>query len=321
MGFLRLFLASMVLLSHMGYSVYGYNPGVMAVVVFYLLAGNVVAKLWFKAPESQRIQWFYRDRALRIFPMYYLSFLFAALLWWLLRPENYHVSVFPTAFDWFSNLTVLPLNYFMYNGTDRFTLLAPAWSLAVELQFYLLVPFLLHKRYIIYLAFLASFLVFCAAQLGYLDADIFGYRLLLGMLFVFLSGALCVNPSLIERRFLQFLWLACCFYAAVLLIKGGNPSFVFEVALGYAIGLPVVLWVQAKKRINSTTFHRLQRRAGIYSYGLFLIHFPMLWWVQPWLGTGLDAVAVVWLFSLCYAALVYRFFEKPIWEKCRPNLA
>jgi peptidoglycan/LPS O-acetylase OafA/YrhL len=48
MGSLRFLLACLVLLSHLGISIGGLNPGVSAVVVFYLLAGHVAARLWLK---------------------------------------------------------------------------------------------------------------------------------------------------------------------------------------------------------------------------------------------------------------------------------
>lgn len=320
MGLIRLFLASCVLISHMGYTIYGYNPGVMAVVVFYLLAGNVVAKLWFKAPVTHRLRWFYRDRALRILPLYYVSLFVAAILWWWLQPTSHHLSLTPTFFSWLSNLTILPLNYFMYNGIDGFTLLAPAWSLAVEIQFYLLVPFLLRSRNRVYVAFFLSLLTFMAAQSGVLDSDTFGYRLLVGVLFVFLSGVLSLSTRPVDRWLLIAVWLGCCFYAAKLYLWQTQTDFLFEVATGYALGLPLLLWGRPMTAFASPVWQLVQRRAGVYSYGVFLIHFPILWCVEPWLGTGFIALFTVWLGSLLYAHFAYFIIEQPIWRRCRPRL-
>lgn len=320
MGALRLLLAFLVLLSHMGYSGFGYNLGVMAVVVFYLLAGQVVAKLWLNAPTEQRLHWFMRDRALRILPQYYTSLLVAALLWWGLHPDNYHVSIAPNWTNWLENLTILPLNYYMFNGSDRFTLLAPAWSLAVEIQFYLLVPLLLLNRNILYAALGLSLVVFTLAQLGYLNSDIYGYRLLPGVLFVFLSGALCIYPHAWARHVLLVLWLLCCIYITYLLRQPYTPSFVLEVAVGFMVGLPLVWWHSQPRSCPRSTsrWARLQQRAGLYSYALFLIHFPLLWWLQPWLGRGAWAVTLIVVLSLLYAELVYRLIERPLWRRYRP---
>ena len=56
-GYFRFFLATLVLLSHVGMNLNGFNPGVAAVVSFYMLAGYVVCKLLTKIflPESQFI--------------------------------------------------------------------------------------------------------------------------------------------------------------------------------------------------------------------------------------------------------------------------
>ena len=45
-GYIRFALAFLVMLSHIGVRVYGLNPGVMAVVIFYILAGYVVSHLF-----------------------------------------------------------------------------------------------------------------------------------------------------------------------------------------------------------------------------------------------------------------------------------
>ena len=71
-GYLRFILAYAVMLSHIGVRVHGLNPGVMAVVVFYLLAGYVVSFLYRElfASRQERLRYFYMDRIKRIFPLY-----------------------------------------------------------------------------------------------------------------------------------------------------------------------------------------------------------------------------------------------------------
>lgn len=45
-GYIRFFLAFLVLISHLGIRFKGMNEGVFAVVIFYILAGHVVTKLF-----------------------------------------------------------------------------------------------------------------------------------------------------------------------------------------------------------------------------------------------------------------------------------
>jgi peptidoglycan/LPS O-acetylase OafA/YrhL len=62
----------MVLLSHFEYEVLGLHLGVIAVVLFYILAGHVVTDLMTRVfePGRQLIWRFYAERCLRIFPLY-----------------------------------------------------------------------------------------------------------------------------------------------------------------------------------------------------------------------------------------------------------
>jgi len=245
-GFFRFFLAAMVLISHMGINVLGINPGVCAVVVFYLLAGQVVCKLWQRQADlafGSRIRWFYRDRIWRIAPMYgYVLLLGMAA--WLLGAESYFMSATPGLIEWANNLLVIPLNYFMFNGSDTFTLLPPAWSLAAEIQFYVLVPFLLTKTRRVALAWAASLAVFLAAQTPMLNTDVFGYRLLAGIGFVFICGCWLAARKPLSlanpRQIALFgLWLMVGLYAAALwAIPAHREPFNLEVALGPSLRCP-----------------------------------------------------------------------------------
>ncbi|EWC39209.1 acyltransferase family protein [Stutzerimonas stutzeri] len=160
-----------MLISHLGISVAGINPGVSAVAIFYLLAGRVVSRLWREQPERGVISggvWFYRDRLWRILPLYMFA-LVVAFIVWLLGASSPFLLREPEMTDWLANLLIVPLSYYMYSGQDAFTLLPPAWSLGVELQFYLLVPLLLSRPLWAVVFSALSFLTFCSAQLGWLD--------------------------------------------------------------------------------------------------------------------------------------------------------
>lgn len=321
MGALRLFLAIVVMFSHMGYTFYGYNLGVTAVVIFYLLAGQVVARLWYKAPVERRLWWFLRDRALRILPAYYISLALVAFLWWVgLLYDPHFLALSPATFEWFANISLIPMNYFMFNDSDRFALLPTAWSLAVEVQFYLLVPLLLSRRSLFRVCALVSLLIYAGAQLGFLQQDYYGYRLLPGVLWVFLSGALLAQPSRRHYAVLGVLWVACCIYTICLFyVSQPYKPHLMEVAVGYVLGVPLVHFL-SRVSILSSGFQRFQRYAGACSYPLFLIHLPVIWLIHGLFGT-VDA-AWVWVLavSLVYSVCLHRFIELPLWRWLRPAL-
>ncbi len=320
MGLLRLFLASLVLISHLGISVAGVNPGVSAVAIFYLLAGRVVSRLWREQPERGVISggmWFYRDRLWRILPLYMFA-LIVALIVWLLGASSPFLLREPEMTDWLANLLIVPLSYYMYSGQDAFTLLPPAWSLGVELQFYLLVPLLLSRPLWAVVFSALSFLTFSSAQLGWLDTDVFGYRLLAGIGFVFMLGVLLDRPSRLGRLWIYALWLVSALYVFWLLGWGTHVPYNLEVALGIALGVPILLVME--RRGSSRSWRWLQRTAGELSYGVFLLHFPVIWALQLLGFSGPRTVLAVWLASAGLAWLGHRMVERPVWRLFRPRL-
>lgn len=321
MGLLRLALASLVMLSHMGISFAGLNPGVSSVIVFYMLAGHVVSQLWARRPVQDSYAaawWFYQDRLWRIVPLYLFAALIAAALW-ALGAESPFIGLSPRWYDWLSNLLIIPLNFFMYTGQDGFTLLPPAWSLAVELQFYLLVPLLLGRPLLAIAAAILSFAVFILAQYGVLNTDVFGYRLLGGVGFVFLAGTLLGRCDRLSRGCLGLLWLGSVIYVIWLLTGDRHQPYNTEVALGFALGLPLLL---AFLQFPCSRFwQNLQRRAGELSYGVFLLHFPAIWLLQMFGFTGHSVAWLVWVVSALLAWAGHTAVERPLWRKFRLKLS
>lgn len=326
MGFFRFFLASLVLASHMNITIFSLNPGVVAVVVFYLLAGQVVCRLWQRQADlafGLRVRWFYRDRLWRILPMYGFVLVVACMAW-SMGAESYFISAPPGHREWLNNLLIVPLNYYMFNGADTFTLLPPAWSLAAELQFYILVPFLLLRRWRVALAWLASLVVFLLAQSPALNTDVFGYRLLAGVGFVFIAGYWLETRTALRQMSLYHitllvLWLGIGLYVAMLVMyPTGRQPYNLEVSLGFFIGLPAVVLLsrwKPKGRLN-----RAQRLAGVLSYGVFLAHFPVIWLLELWLPVFSDSVVAVLLGSTLIAICGHLVVERPLWARYRPEL-
>jgi len=316
-GWLRYFLAGCVAFAHAGLAgPGGHHIGVPAVVVFYLISGYVVSAQWqYFRQQPAGLASFYRDRALRVMPLYYLMLALAALYVTLTA----HVSDFTArpwdAGCWASNLLIVPLDWFPYTGVDRCTYVPPAWSLGLEIQFYLLAPILLATPAIRNTALWVSVAVYAAASWGVLPTDEFGYRLLPGTLFMFLAGGLIEERvRRVQRspgdRHMALLWLVIGAIGSIAWATGRiDARFNIETLVGFLVGLPLV-----------TLVARWPRRAwddwlaGV-SYPLFLCHFMLIWafraaGLNPAVGASMQLGYIAALTAL--AAVLWHGCDQPL---------
>lgn len=282
-GYLRFLLASLVLLSHAGISLQGTNLGVAAVVSFYMLAGFVVCNLFSKIFVSKKPLYFqfYYERILRIFPLY----IFIASLTLIFIVVTKYGSPKFNIGALISNILIIPLNYYMIFDNSilqepKEWLIPPAWSLGVELQAYLILPFIIYFKPIKIVLAIASLCVFSLASLGIIHTDYYGYRLLPGILFIFILGVSIYKntsekskPDMFDHFFPAFVYATLLLLLIVLgMFKMLLPAYVRETILGILIGMPIITYL-AKSKINMPMNHFL----GDLSYGIFLSHFLAIW--------------------------------------------
>jgi peptidoglycan/LPS O-acetylase OafA/YrhL len=291
-GAYRLILASLVALSHFGLIVAGFNPGQWSVLSFYVLSGYLMEHQFHKLSKAGDSRAFYADRFLRVFPIYCSVLILAALLtppaWWV----------------FLVNATLIPLNYSIFTGIP--VLIGPAWSLACEVQFYLLVPLLGRaSTQMLRRLTLGSMAVFIVSP--FLPCPAFwAYTGLPGILFAFLSGMLIKRK---DTQFLRYAWIMFLGLLAVFAVsKFGHWGLLtgihINVCLGYLFALPSVSWL--------STFRpdaKWDQRLGLLSYPLFLVHLPLgvflaarLAYANMFLLLGLAILA---------AGLLVLFVERP----------
>jgi peptidoglycan/LPS O-acetylase OafA/YrhL len=308
-GCLRLVLATLVLLSHAGVRIVGYNPGVFAVVVFYLISGYVMAGLIHSHYDAPRhIGRFYADRTLRIFPQY-LFYMAAALVWQVATgTTTLFLTHSPTATDLLNNFTVIPLNFFMFNGADAYTLVPPAWSLGAELQFYILAPVMLIWPRIGAVLAAASFVVQLLAMHAVLNTDWYGYRLLAGVLWFFAAGMLIfhLRPKTVAAVAVLAPVAGLVLYAYLRVRHLNVISYNSEVLAGWVVGVPLVLWLGRRRS------GWLDHLAGDVSYGMFLNHFLVLWLLFPGPDRSAMQLSVVVVCSFLLSWGTQRLIERPV---------
>lgn len=291
-GYLRFFLAILVLLSHFEYEVFGLHPGVIAVVLFYMLAGYVVTDLLARVfePGPTMLWRFYAERCLRIFPLYFYCLSLTLLFVLLTNFGQPAVSLKRLVY----HLLVVPLNYYtLLDGfilqNPRDTLIPTAWSLGAELQAYLLLPFVLRFKSVKLLTTVTSVLVFSVATIGAIYPEQLSYRLLCGTFFMFVLGSCLYKQTQYHRRpdivaklggfdqvFLQVGYGICvlCLVASGLL---GNldQDYSIEVLTGVLFGIPILYGIASSPlRLPFNTL------LGDLSYGIFLSHFLAKWYLM-----------------------------------------
>jgi len=279
-GYVRLLLATTVLLSHLDVRIAGLNPGVCAVVIFYMLAGGVVMHIWHDIlPEGKgKLMAFYKDRCLRIFPLY--IYVASLTLVFLLATSygNPGYSVLTLCY----NAIIIPLNYYMLIDSTIMTdpawnLVPPAWSLGTELQAYILLPFALQYKRLRMALVILSVIIYMTANLAYINTDYFGYRLLPGVFFIFLLGGSLKSWEKKNIKWLPVLMfiIIVMLYLVVTFQQQVLQNYARETMLGIAIGIPLLsISHHIKKRLP------YNRMAGALSYGIFLTHFLMIWIVE-----------------------------------------
>ena len=227
MGTLRTLFAIAVIFAHsIGFVFVG---GTNAVQLFYMISGFLISYVLLEKKTYGSVSVFYLNRFLRLFPIYFAVALLSLLYFITAKslPSEEFFAVWRTA-PWgarvllaVSNATMLFQDWVMFLGvadgnlvivTDFMKsdvrlyqgLLVPqAWTLGLELSFYLIAPFVLPRRYLL-LVLVCLSIVFrlYLIDIGIGRADPWTYRFFPNELLLFLLGALAHQILLpLYRRF------------------------------------------------------------------------------------------------------------------------
>jgi len=322
-SYFRILLALLVAVSHINVRVFGYNEGVWAVSIFYILAGHVIQRIFFsfgKIPLTSSLKIYFTDRLLRIFPLYLVIITLTALFLIVTNYGDPHFSPLNVIL----NAIIVPLNYYMYDQPyieilrkDHWWLNPPSWSLGAELQAYAILPVLILSPYYVRVAVLiTSLAVYSAASLELIHSDYFGYRLLPGVLFFFISGAILERilhgkATFAERFTLLFTYIFLLFWLIyVVCLKGIKGAYTVETTLGFLIGIPLIyVLLKIKERVKVPFSHF----ASGLSYAIFLVHFPLIW-VLDFITGSIPSPLIVVLCSLISSAILTVAVDMPMFK-------
>ena len=307
MGSLRFLLALAVAGGHAA-SMFGFAgawifPGREAVQVFYMISGFLMAMvLNRKYADTPHGNWvFYSNRIAKIF-VPYLVILAATvgaclvsravtgnailLNAWFAEADSMDVST--SAFALLTNILIvgqewgflliyragslfLALNAFIEPPMEsQFTVILPAWTLSIELMFYVIAPFILRRSVllIVALALASHGFRFAAYHFGYYS-EATNYRFFPFELSLFLYGAVIFRlgklliPS--DHRWCGHIAVATAVTVIFLprLFRGSQ----YELYALVGLALPALFAFGRR--------HRWDTRLGELSYPLYLVHWPV----------------------------------------------
>lgn len=330
--------------------------GDQAIICFYVISGFLITLILNEKYRARRL--FYVNRALRIFPAYFVALAIAVvcLPWAALPPSYTPLQNVGVAYDSGSAAGLLYFiltnaglfgtelgRYFAFLASDgsllvsanmreslnagaipfqQLNLVPQAWTLSIELQFYLLAPFIVILR-----PALLSLLT-CVGLFGVMsfrdalkrsgvELDISSISIF--QLFYFLLGALAYHAykewqkSTIAEPCKRQIGLLCFFVALALVFlaypleKSGSIHYNFVYVL-FALLVPFIFhWSQNNP---------LDAAIGQYSYPIYLFHFSFSRIAIQNTGEGLWAEATL-LSTLIFSYLYLRFVDRFIEDKRR----
>ncbi len=333
--------------------------GDIAVECFFVISGFYMQLVLHDKYTKERLghSWvrqFYQARYLRLFPIYFMTVIAvsAVSLWRddLLLETWRSISALPEtignflfkAFLLFTNITMLFQDLVMFlavNGgevhwtrnflhTDvrLWTGLAvqQAWSLGIEISFYLLAPWLLNwrSRWLVLAAAGGLVLKIAAIKIGLLG-DPWTYRFFPFELGYFLLGALaCRYRARLDghaKLHLGKYWYAI--YPVVFAFAAVNLHLPFR-----PFSYPVVLALLLPLIFNLTSQSKVDRVIGEASYPFYIVHLFALGLVQwalqsPWPPGGATAAAWLGLVLTLALSAVLLALETYFIEPWRARLA
>lgn len=317
--FIRFFLAYSVMFNHFSTLTdtdpFWFVSGGFRVKGFFIISGFLVMFSFLRTPDTVA---FFRKRVQRILPAYALVIALCVLLGFCLTtlPLKEFMSSRELYTYFISN--ILTLNFLQPDLPGVFTtnpmqaMNGSLWTIKVELMLYLTVPFIywLLKRYnklaclvsIYVLSFIYSTTCNYMEETTHQAVYDFLKRQFPGQMMYFCSGIIILAYFPLFRKYMMYI-----FPASILLFLG-RDFFLLKIFEPIALASILVTVAYSCKWLHF--FNRM----GNFSYGIFLLHFPV---IQTFIHFGLDKYSLVLTLVLTTVLCTYlgtlswKYIEKP----------
>jgi peptidoglycan/LPS O-acetylase OafA/YrhL len=325
LGVIRLILAMSVVVWHLwGHALSFTVNGYEGVLLFFIISGFYMSMVINDKYSKESIYKFYLARALRIYPIYLVVLvIIVSFLQIIGKP----LLSPPTTGEWlFSALTNITLIGIPWLRDADWLAIPPAWSLAAELQFYIIAPFILPRRLWIVLLVLLGL---TALRLSYLDQPFapWRYTMLRSDWCFFMLGAVAHRVGLLvtDSQMRKTLgWTAAGLlpvagiFCGLPTVKDLDAPELWFFYLLFAAAIPFIFSISKRSRID--------RFLGNLSYPIYIAHWLVIALLEYFSGSihrflpsnyHLEINAAV---VICAAALLHFTVEAPI-EKIRQRFS
>lgn len=317
--FIRFFLAYSVMFNHFS-TLTNTDPfwlvsGGFRVKGFFIISGFLVMFSFLRSPDSYV---FFRKRLQRIMPAYSLVILLCFILGFFLTTLSAHEFLTsPKPYTYlFTNL--LTLNFLcpdlpgVFENNPMHAINGSLWTIKVELMLYMTVPLIywLLSKYNKLMCLLSIYVLSYTYSTicNYLDDTThnaiyeFMKRQFPGQMMYFCSGIIILQYFSLFRKYMKYI------FAASILLFTFRELPIFRIFEPIALASIIITVAYNFKWLHF--FNRM----GNFSYGIFLLHFPV---IQTFIYLGLDKYSFILTLILttimctCLGILSWKYVEKP----------
>lgn len=280
--FIRLFAASMVIISHtLGDKIF-YDPlqlftgymsmGTFGVFIFFLISGYLITM---NLQKGSNLIKYYNNRFLRIFPALIVVILFTIFI---LGPVFTNLSLAdyflnPDTYKYFFNLTLIKLHYtlpgvFLHNGIET-KVNPPLWTLVFEFMMYILISvfavlgFLQKEKKYFWIYVLCCLAVMSVYFFATISIDLFFIKISVAGFIEFFSYFFLGSLYFFFRQKIKIEWW-------MVLILGVAWYFSFETVFFKIVNLFFIASLVFYVAFLKVKIGNFITRHGDFSYGMYL---------------------------------------------------